>query len=483
MLAKNIVNNYWKASCRPCLLAFALFLGGLSALAKASSKQQLDQEFESLLKKSGISRSKLALAVSPVWPSPLKEPAFALNEHQKMTPASLSKIITAGAALEYLKPFHQFETSFLSEGAVEDGVLKGPLYLKGGGDPSFVSESLWQLVNHLTRHPVRRVEGGLILDDFLFEKPKKNWKKDRSRSFNTPLSALSFNWNSVNIYIQSSNTEKKAPLIFIDPQNSYVRFENKLQTKGLEKNINISRKKGQDHFVIRGSVPKGAGEILIHRNISKPILWTGHNVLEFLKQRGIQVLGPIERGKTPPAARLLASHKGRTVSRLVQDMMKFSNNFIADVLTAHLSILPPIEKPRGSLEAGVQKIHHYLKKRSIKNFIFEQPSGLSHKNKLTASGLLTVLLQDLKSPYSFETLAGYSLAGGDGSLRNRFKNLKPSSFIRAKTGQLAGVVGLAGYVLSSKQGLRAFVFIYNGSAKKQFQAIKLFDELALALAE
>ena len=47
-------------------------------------------------------------------------------------------------------------------------------------------------------------------------------------------------------------------------------------------------------------------------------------------------------------------------------------------------------------------------------------------------------------------MASYPLAQSAGTLKKRFQNLSPDSFVRAKTGSLYGMLGLAGWAGSKK---------------------------------
>ena len=63
-----------------------------------------------------------------------------MNSAQALVPASLSKLLTTGAALEILGPEKRFKTELAYRGLLEKGSLKGNLYILGGGDPSLGSE-------------------------------------------------------------------------------------------------------------------------------------------------------------------------------------------------------------------------------------------------------------------------------------------------------------------------------------------------------
>ena len=55
-------------------------------------------------------------------------------------------------------------------------------------------------------------------------------------------------------------------------------------------------------------------------------------------------------------------------------------------------------------------------------------------------------------------MASYPLAQSAGTLKKRFQNLSPDSFVRAKTGSLYGVLGLAGWA-GSKKSIRFCVYL------------------------
>ena len=442
-----------------------------------NSIKQLNRKLKTLIKKSSIAQRNLGLAVSNSG-----RIDFGLNENKLFIPASLSKIITSSALFEFFHPSDQFETLFLIDNFIgENGVLKGNLYLKGGGDPSFVSESLWNLVNHLTRTGLKRVEGNLIVDDFLFEEEnlrRKGFSFDRS--YNAPLSALSFNWNSMSIYIRPGKKVNQPAFVFVDPKNSYIQLKNKVRTKGSTRKIQISlNRKGREVVSVRGSVPLGSEEFVKYRSVSRPALYAGWNALEFLKRRGIAVSGTILRGKTPNSAVVLAKEKGRSFSRLIQDMMKYSSNFITGMLVTQLSVRQGLEQ--GSSREGMKWIDQFLKNKGIRDYHFDQPAGLSRKNKLRPKDILTILQEDLLSPYVYEKLSSYPLAGGTGTLEKRFMELPYPFFVRAKTGRLSGVEGLAGYIRNQQGRIWSFVFIYNGSARRQDRARALFDNLVITL--
>ncbi|MEM7037771.1 MAG: D-alanyl-D-alanine carboxypeptidase, partial [Bacteroidota bacterium] len=62
------------------------------------------------------------------------------NADETLLPASTMKTVTSAAALAILGENYTFKTYLETDGEVVDGVLKGNVYIRGGGDPSLGSD-------------------------------------------------------------------------------------------------------------------------------------------------------------------------------------------------------------------------------------------------------------------------------------------------------------------------------------------------------
>ena len=450
-------------------------------LPVSHAQHDFNLHIEQKIKAKGLKKSSLGLIVSKVQTNNTVTPLYILNENRLFIPASLVKIAILPALYNYYPLSYTFKTSFVSSAAMKKGVLQGDLVLKGGGDSSFTSESLWNLVNSLTRSGLTEVQGDLLIDNSLYKKePAIPYSE---RSYLAPSSSSSFNWNSATFYIRPAKALKSPALVFADPENSYIKVINKVIT-GKKNNILIQRQSSsptQEIFVIKGEIDINKKEIHQYRNITQPALWLGYNALSFLKQRGIKVSGQVKKGACLGFCENLAEWESQPLAFHSYNLMKYSNNFVARMLVSHLSLLDNGEK--GDLRQGMQKIRSYLKhKEGITNFHLKEPSGLNRNNRFTPKDLQKILINSLKKFYSAEMFFSYPLARGKGTLNKRLKALPQSSFVRAKTGSLYGVLGLAGWAGSSKKReTYVFVFIFNGKNSKSRKAQELFDEIILSL--
>lgn len=463
--------------------SISAFSQGQGSLADA------EKEFQALAKKFGVQAKDLGIHAT-VGDGPDMKVVLDVNGQQTMIPASISKIATASAVLAQFPPGYKFKTQLLGASEVKNGILKGPLYLKGGGDPSFVSENMWFLVNAFMRNEIKKIEGDIIVDDSLFDKVRYDGSRQKERvdrAYDSPTGAMSFNWNSVNIFVRSSD-KGDAAKVFIDPENDYIRLVNKAKTVGGSENKLLAdrqedKKFDGDLIHVGGSIGQGLKEVVVFKNITQPDLWAGYNLKSFLAQRGVQLTGTIKNGVTPEKAVILAESESKAIEQVVADMNKFSNNYVAEMLTKNLGAA---KKAKGaSLADGMQVINEHMQSLGIPSgqYRLESPSGLTRENKMSSFAMWKVL-QHLRNDFKVqpEFLTSLPIAGVDGTLKKRMKNSKAERWVRAKTGFLTGVVSLAGYAGLEDGRVITFSFVYNGSTDET-KVRAFFDNLLIYLVQ
>jgi len=445
---------------------------------------ELKQRLEKRLRGSDIAAAHVGLAVYDLNHG-AENLVFATNEDKDLIPASVTKIATAAAALSRLGPSFKFQTGLWTAAPIKNSVLAGDLVLKGGGDPGFVSESMWFLVNELVRTGVQKIEGDVLVDDTDFDAVRADASRDPERvdrAYDAPIGAMSFNWNSINIYIRPTKVGE-APQVYLDPITNGFKIHNKAKTVASGGSQLEVTRNGNTVFV-SGKIGLGVQETVVYKNIDDPIEWCGQSLRFFLKQRGIEVTGKVRSGKKPENARLLAKSDSRPLSQHVADMMKFSNNYVAEMLTKNLAAQNG-QHP-ASLDDGMKLIRDHLNQLGLdsKRFSLINPSGLSRRNRIKSVDLARILVAAQKNfPWFAEFLSSMPLAGLDGTLKKRMKDGPAEGWIRAKTGNLSGVVALAGYAGRKDGSVRAFSFIYNGKPEKSESARHLFDGLATDLVQ
>lgn len=467
--------------------------------SKVSLQDSLAVRLESQVMRAGFKKNEVG-----IWISDGSSTIYAHHADKKFIPASLSKIPTAAAALSILPQGHKFKTTLVvgpgnasvaSNLTVPSGTLKGPLYLVGGGDPSFVSETIWFLVNEFTRTGVKEVDGDLVVDDSRFDSIR--FGEDRQsqrvdRAYDAPLGAMSLNWNSVTAWVRPAAKAGEPAQIVMDVASPFVRLQNRTKTgkAGHGFSISIERLKSDtpengETYLATGSIGLNHPEKAIYKSIRDPATWTAQSVKMFFEARGIKIKGSVRQGLAPKDGLVLATADSKALPLIVSDMMKWSNNYVADMLVKNLAAETG-ERP-ATTSHGIKQVRQYIEKAAgLKgsDFEFINGAGFTRENSFTPSQLGAVLSAVRNDFRIFpEFLASLPIAGVDGTLRSRFRGLEGAGWVRAKSGLLNGAIGLAGYAGDDAGRIYTFVLLFNGPTGKEDSARMLFDRLATTLVK
>ena len=403
----------------------------------------------------------------------------AINAKTLKSPASVSKLLTTYAVLQKLPLGFRFKTELF--------LANDNLYIKGSGDPSFVSEKMWFLVNEFIRSNISTVKD-IIVDDFLFDQIRFDESRENrrvDRAYDAPVGAMSFNWNSINIFVRPSEVNEKA-IVFLDPISDYYQLQNLTRTVSGEskKELIISVLNDEKKIIITGEVSKSSLEKVVYKSIDDPSLWTGYQLKSFLKQRGIVVTGKVKKGEVPESAKLVGRSESKSLAEILADMNKFSNNFVAEMLTKTLAA-QNINKSKtpATLNKGVEIIREALKTLGLttKDFLIKNPSGLTLENRLSAyagNEILSAMKNDFRT-YSL-VLESLPISGLDGTLKKRMKNSVAEGWVRGKTGSLDTVVSMAGFAGRKNGDIYTFTFLYNGPRDETIVR-EAFDQVLISL--
>lgn len=440
-------------------LVFILFcFCTLESWAQSPKSNQLSLELPQIQKKNKISTQDMAIQINLD-----QEIIFSQESEKVLIPASISKLYTAYSLLSRLGPTFRLNTELYFDGK--------NLYFKGAGDPGFVSESMWFLVNEFTRQNIKSIPGDIIVDDTLFDKVRFDPTRESvrvDRAYDSPVGAASFNWNAINIFVKPSEKLGDSALVNLDPENLYFKLVNQTKTVSrVKQELIIDVNQDTRTITVKGDVAFGLAEKPYYKNVADPTLWVAENLKSFLQQRGITLNGKLKAGTVASNARKVASFESKSLASMVMDMNKFSNNFVAEMLTKILAANQPVPNKTKSfaIEDGMKLISQDIKRVSKTKYlpIIENPSGFSRNNKVTAAAMNDLLLaakQDFRIFPSF--LESLPVAGLDGTMKRRMKGLNGEGLVRAKTGLLNGVVALAGYAGTQDGKIYHFTFLYNG---------------------
>ena len=405
-----------------------------------------------------------------------------------MVPASNQKLLVAAAALLHWGPAHRFVTRVLVERpAGAGGVLDGPLWLVGSGDPSLLSESLWKLAEELRLRGVREIRGGIAVDASYFDgrRTHGDWEPLSSRAYHAPTSAFAANYSSFRIDVSAANQTGGLASVSLAPNVGYFRVRSDARTIATDAPLQVELAPlpdGSGETVrVRGAIARDGEPKTYWRAVSQPERYAVAILASQLRTQGIRVSGAVRFASAPEDAHELLRFEGEPVGQIVQRLNKFSNNFIAEQLTKLLGA-ERVGVP-GTWESGTRAVRELLRERDLidEGTVVADGSGLSPRNRVSPASLVRVILaaaRDLESGPEF--LASLPLGGLDGTLEDRMGDARIT--LRGKTGHLRRVSALSG-VMMAREGRRlAFSVMINGGRGGREAVDVAIDDFVAALA-
>ena len=150
---------------------------------------------------------------------------FAVRADDPRVPASIEKLFVSTAVLMRSGPDGRIPTRVLAEAPPVDGVVSGPLYLVGRGDPTLDATRIRELATAVEAAGITRVQGGVRGDDSAFDhlvgSPDTDFRYDRELGGLLTGLAVNRGWDSHGL--QSSPAASAARRLARELQHLGVR--------------------------------------------------------------------------------------------------------------------------------------------------------------------------------------------------------------------------------------------------------------------
>lgn len=343
--------------------------------------------------------------------------------------ASNTKLFTTSTALSRFGPSYRIATKLLGDGAVDErGVLRGSLYLQGGGDPALgspafydrflggIGTNLFSLKRQLRAAGVRAVTGSLYADDTVFDRLRGVADSGYATSpYVGPLSGLSFN--------------------------------------------------------------AGYRNSRAHGFASDPARLAAAKLARALRHAGIVIRGTPARRAAPAGAATLATVSSPSMTRLVETTDVYSHNFFAEML---LKLVGAHFGGAGSTRAGARVVERFARAHGSGVHAVDG-SGLTRSNRASPLQVVRLLLAMRNGPVGEQFIQDLALTGRTGTVASRTRGTAAAGRCRTKTGTLTGVSNLSGYCFNRDGKVMAFS-ILMGSVRSLSLAHREQDRIAAAIA-
>ncbi|HET9862484.1 MAG TPA: D-alanyl-D-alanine carboxypeptidase/D-alanyl-D-alanine-endopeptidase [Steroidobacteraceae bacterium] len=436
------------------------FLALTCNLALAADPAPSPSEYLALLSAARIPADAAAVVVAPLDGGTLRWDA---NERKPMNPASTMKLVTTYAALHLLGPAFTFRTEVLTQAPLAGDVLRGPLYVRGGGDPHLVIENLWQLATRVRGFGIRDIRGDLVLDKGIFDPLAHDpgeFDGEEGRAYNVGPDALLLNFKSIAVTFVPDTAAKVARVMVI-PEVAGMKYPR--MVPGVEGGCGNWRGRLRadinDPMNLRfgGVYPLACGERAIYLGALDHTSYFGAVFRALWERQGGSWTGKVRDGTVPADAHLVAVQESPPLASLVRDINKFSNN----VMTQQLFLtLGAAGGEAGNPARGAAAVRGLLAARGIQapELILENGCGLSRIERISAATLAEVLVDAWKSQWMSELMSSLPVSGVDGTMQRR--DVVPGA-AHMKTGLLEDTRAVAGYVQAASGRRYVVVAIVN----------------------
>jgi D-alanyl-D-alanine carboxypeptidase/D-alanyl-D-alanine-endopeptidase (penicillin-binding protein 4) len=355
------------------------------------------------------------------------EPVFAWKAGTPRILASNTKLFTSSAALARFGTDGTLATEVLGDGELEEnGVWRGNLYVRGGGDPTFGSSTytrkfygggatVQQLAKLIDQAGVTRVTGRVYGDESRQDSLRGGPDSGYGVSIWVgPLSALSYN---------------------------------------------------------RGFATESGSAFQIN-----PPAFAAARLDDALEARGIAIKGRPAADRTPSGLDVLAAVESPPMERVVKVMNKPSDNFFAELLAKDIAMQV---NGRGTTSAGAALIAGFARRLGSGAQLVDG-SGLSRGNRASPYRIVRLLTAMARRDEYGALLDSLPIAGRDGTLVDRMRRGPARSHCHAKTGTLSDVSALSGYCEARSGDVYGFSILMNRI--NPTSARRLQDRMAQVLA-
>lgn len=392
-------------------------------------------------------------------------------------PASVMKLLTTGVALESLGPNFRFPTVLEYAGTIENGVLNGDLYIRGGCDPSLGWKGrtgfLDRWVKAIQKAGIRRIDGAIIADMTMLDGDAQNpgWLCEDAGNYYAPgIFALNYYGNTMNIVLESGEPGSIASVVRTDPVVEDVYFINRVRCDKISHDgAFVSGLPYSRERYLTGVVPSNLGTFGVKGDLPNPGLLLARHLTAKLREAGIKIkreatyeadYNPL----TPPRTELY-THYSEPLKEIIKETNINSNNLYAEALFRYLGTKYSLP---GSIHNSQDILREYWQRRGVamQNAIIKDGCGLAPQDAVSAKTFVQLLTIMSRSKNKEAWMASLPISGQTGTLKTLCPKTPLEGRIHAKSGTIAGTKNFAGYIDMPNGQTWVFAILINSAPGK-----------------
>lgn len=457
----------------------------LSAADSASALKALRSQLEGLFSSSRSRKSSVGVLVYSMQRNAV---IYERDPDAMLTPASTTKLFSTAALFQRLGKQGSIATEVRTDGTIDkDGTLKGSLFLVGNGDALLSVNDLEDVADKLKALGIKRITGVIFGDGSQFDgvTDRAQYSGDgESVQPMPPVRALSLNRGTVAVVVNGAPNGRATAQCVPASDAFEVVVAGGAVPKGKRKRRSRVRvtsrvlENGTQQFVVTGS-PGANRSSTTYFNMAKPALAVAGTLRSRLRAGGVIVDGALAERSTPSGTTFLVANN-RPLVEFCGVVNKRSDNFLAEHVFKAVGAWCGDHSTTATRakKALLETLDSFDIRRL--DCSFNDGSGLSRRNRTSASTEVALLRSIAQQPWAAEYASTLSIAGVDGTLRGRMKKTPAENNVHGKTGTLRNVSALAGYVKTMDGEPLVFSFISNGSNVHHYKGVE--NQAAIALA-
>jgi len=408
---------------------------------------------------------------------------YAHNADDDFVPASTFKLIAGSAALDRLGPQYTYDTEVDASGEIDNGKLRGNLYLRGGGDAELQAADLDAAAAAVSAAGVRHVDGSLLGDASRYDAPRypPGWAiDDLPYGYAAVPGALLLGDGVAHVQVLPGAWVGAPTHLEVATRSDAFSFENDAVTGAAGSPDTTDLRRSWDlPTLIRvvGSYPLGArASDDLEPAVPDPAAYALDVFRQALLRHGVSV-GAVGTGTVPANAHPLWTHASEPFARLLADCWQPSDNLLA------LGARSPIAGTFDTRARGIAAEQQWLGSIGVDphTLTIADGSGLSAYDRATPRSLVAILQHDWNGPQRTTIEDALPLAGVRGTLEHTFVGTPLAGAVYAKTGSVNHSRLLAGFLQRRDGGTVTFAIMVNDWMDESPGAAEALDAVRAAI--
>jgi serine-type D-Ala-D-Ala carboxypeptidase/endopeptidase (penicillin-binding protein 4) len=353
-----------------------------------------------------------------------------------------------------------------------DGVLRGNIIIRGGGDPTLGSDKMGdkafldKWASAIQAVGIKSIQGAVVADARIFDREAQNPKwiwEDLGNYYSPGVHGISYLDNTLRVFFRSGRIGSTPEIVRYTPEVEGMQFD--VQLKSTSIGYDSAYFYGPafvNYRSVHGAIPANRNEFLVRADLPNPSLTLAQHLRTRLVSRGIDVRDVPTDNVALIGAQSQTIHKHLSVPliEVINETNIKSNNHYAEYLFRYLGANNGNE---GTTARSIRAINAFWRLRGlpVDQMFVSDGSGLSPTNGVSANFFVDLLVyMDKRSRHSAAFRNSLAVAGKTGTLSSFLKDTTLDSKVYAKSGTLSRVKSYAGYI--ENNGKRyAFAVIVN----------------------